>query len=169
MINERKWHAEEAIYRAVTGSNANFPDGDGTFTNGTFPTKGTIPKAVTKTGTIKSTGDRVRGTGTNFLSDVNVGDFIYDEDAAVRKVKSIESATMLTLESGFPSDLSSATDFHVCEKQYFVFVYAKSVGTADAELQEAPFIVNDTHVSGGAPLAYDASMANAKISFECHK
>jgi hypothetical protein len=169
MFNERVWHPEEAVYRAVTGESSNFPNGDGTFTIGTFPTKGTIPKAVTKTGTFKSTGANVRGSGTLFTKQCRVGDYLYNNDAEVRRIKEVISDDMLILDSAFGADISSATAVKVCEKQYFVAVYAKSIGTANAELQETVFAVSETFFSGGAPIAYDASATDAQIAFECHK
>lgn len=172
MINERVWKPEDAVYRAVTGQTSNFPDSDGTFTSGAFPTKGTIPKAVAKTGTITSTGTNVLGSSTLFETEAKIGDFIYDPDAAVsavRRITKILSNTMLEIASAFPVDIDAGSPFQVCEKQYFQMVYAKSTGSADAELQETTFRVNDTSLTGGAPLAYDASASNAEISFECHR
>ena len=170
MVKESLWHAERGRYRAVTGANSLFPNEDGVPTSyAPFPTKGTIPVAKTKTGTIQSTGVNVRGTGTLFRSEIEEGDYLYNGDAAVRKVLHIISDTLLVLEKGFASDVAALTALKVCKPQWAKEIDAKSTGTAAAILQETPFRVNDEDLCGGAPLAYDASATNAEISFSIAK
>jgi len=173
MVNESLWHAERGFFRAVTGQSSLFPGADGVPAIGTFPAKGTIPVARTLTGTISSASSNgyyvVLGVGTSFLSEVQVDDFIYDGDVSLRKVISVISDTQLILEHSFPSDLSGVA-LKVCKPQIFKKVQAKSTGTVDAKLQETIFKVgDDTPISGGAPISYDASASNAQISFSVSK
>ena len=170
MVKESLWHAERGRYRAVTGANSLFPNEDGVPTSYTpFPTKGTIPVAKTKTGTIQTDGANVRGTGTAFLSEIQEDDYLYNGDASVRRVIHVISDTLLVLEKAFPSSLSAGTALKVCKPQWAKEIDAKSTGTVAAILQETPFRVNDEDLCGGAPLAYDASASNAEISFSIAK
>lgn len=169
MINETLWHDEKQVFNAVTGQQSNFPQGDGTIDVGTFPTKGTIPIAQVKTGTITTDsnngdGRDVLGVGTKFIEEgLKVGDYLYDGDAAVRRIDSIASNTSLRLSQAFPSDLT-ADDVLYCERQVFKMIIVESTGSAAAELQESLFAVGRRVVHGGAPIAYDASMSDAQIS-----
>lgn len=173
MFNETKWHPEEGLYRAVTGSNSNFPTGaNGVPSTVSFPTKGTIPIAKTNTGTLSTTGINVRGVGTLFLSEFKPGDWLYNSSAAtiqsVRKIRSITSDTVMQLEQAFGVDVSGIAVLK-CEPQTFKAIQSESTGTAAAILQEAPFAIGSRIISGGSPIAYDASASNAQISFTCHK
>jgi hypothetical protein len=142
---------------------------------GSIPSKGTIPLAETLTGTIEtdsSVGDTegliVLGTGTIFLTELNIGDFLYDGDAAIRKILYIFSDTMLQIEEKFPADLSADPVLRP-KNQFYKQIIAKSTGTVDAELQEAVFRVGEDVVLGGSPVAYDCSTANTLIEFTCSK
>lgn len=159
MINNMLEYPEHGLYRAVTGSATVFPIGeDGVPTTiATFPVKGTIPIARIMTGTISSTGVSVRGTGTLFESQVKIGDYLYDADASVRKIKSIETDTLLTLEAAFPADVVGIT-VRKCEPQTFKVIQAENTSTdTAAELQEAPFAAGSRIISWGSPIAYDAT------------
>jgi len=141
---------------------------------GSIPAKGTIPLAETLTGTIDtdnagtSEGLIVMGTDTIFLTELMPGDFLYDGDAAVRKIRYIFSDTMLELEEKFPADLSG-DDVLRPKNMFYKQIIAKSTGTVDAELQEAVFRVGEDVVLGGSPVAYDCSTANTLIEFTCSK
>jgi hypothetical protein len=141
---------------------------------GAIPTKGTIPVAETLTGTITtdnagSTGGViVLGTGTLFFTELYVGDFIYNGDAEIRKIKAIFSDTMLEIEEKFPASLSGAAVKRP-KNHYYKTIVATSTGSADAELQEAKLEVDKKFEGMGSPLAYDASAVNAEITFECQK
>lgn len=141
---------------------------------GAIPTKGTIPLAETLTGTIStdnagtSAGLIVLGTDTIFLTELNVGDFLYDGDAAIRKILYIFSDTMLQIEEKFPADLSD-DDVLRPKNQFYKQIIAKSTGTVDAELQEAVFRVGEDVVLGGSPVAYDCSVGSTLIEFTCSK
>lgn len=165
--NELRWYPELAIYRAVTGSSANFPDGDGVPTIATFPAKGTIPIAKTLTGTISSTGNMVRGTGGKFNTELFVDDYLYDGDAAVRRIKKILDDDLLILEAAFPSDVVDIAVMR-CVPQTFKFVQVWSSHASNAaEFQEAPLGPGQHFETGGAPFAYDA--LTGAISFVCSK
>jgi hypothetical protein len=166
-IDELRWHAEIATYRAVTGVSANFPNGDGVPTIATFPAKGTIPIAKVLTGTISSTNENVRGTGTKFTTELFVDDYLYDADAAVRRIVKIIDDELLVLESAFPVDVVGIT-VRRCTPQTFkkIQVWSSHASNA-AEFQEAPLGAGQWFVTGGAPFAYDA--LTGQISFVCSK
>lgn len=158
MFNETMWHAEKAIFRAVTGGPYKLIGPYGTIIQGdTMPSKGTIPISSPKVGTIITQGIMVRGTDTQFRSDVQEEDFIHASDV-VRKVRHVISDTLLELEQAFPADITVDVQLQVCKPQVYKSIYAKSSGNADAtSLQEAPFKQGDTFVQGGAPISYDAT------------
>lgn len=166
MINQNLTNNEVKVERITTGTTHPYL--------GAIPTKGTIPLPDTLTGTITtdnagaSGGLIVLGSGTLFLTEVYPGDFIYDNDAAVRKVVAVFSDTMLKLEEKFPASVS-AIALKVPKRSYYKAITSRSSGTADAELQEASFVIQSATVTGGSPLAYDASAANAEIEFTCSK
>lgn len=61
-------------------------------------------------GTISSTGTAVTGTGTNFLTALRVGDYLYDPNTdSTRKIRTIASDTALTLETAFASNVPALT------------------------------------------------------------
>jgi hypothetical protein len=156
MFNQNVWHAEKAVFRAVTGGAYRLPGPYGTIIYGSiFPTSGTIPLSSPKAGTIISQGNMVRGTSTTFKTDVQEEDYIH-ANGVVRKVRHVISDTLLELEGGFPTDITSAHGLRVCRPQVYNSIYAKSTGSADATIQEAPFEQNDTFVQGGAPISFNA-------------
>lgn len=165
MVNEALFHDEQATFRAVTGGAYNFPNSYGLIASGTnFPTKGTIPQAVTQIGTFKSTGKVVRGTGTQFTQFIIQGDYLYDGNV-LRQIDYVQSDTMLFLKEGFPTDISSDTTVKTCSRQFFKLIIAKSThATVNAILQEAPFVPGDHTYNGGAPYSYDAT--SGQISFQ---
>lgn len=166
MINQNLVNNEVKVERITTGTTHPYL--------GAIPTKGTIPLAETLTGTITtdnagdSEGLIVLGSGTIFLTEVYPGDFIYDDDAAIRKVKAVFSDTMLELEEAFPASVA-AIDLMVPKRSYYKAITARSSGTVDAELQESSFVAGSSTVTGGSPLAYDASTADSEIEFTCSK
>lgn len=158
MFNQNEWHAEKAVFRAVTGGAYKLIGPYGTIVQGaSLPLKGTIPLSSPKAGTIITQGVMVRGTNTSFKTDVREEDFLHANNV-VRKVRHVISDTLLELEQAFPADISSAHGVWVCRPQVYNSIYAKSTGEADATaLQEAPFRQNDTYLQGGAPISYDAT------------
>lgn len=141
---------------------------------GAIPTKGTIPLAETLTGTIvtdnsgSTAGVIVLGTGTLFLTQLSVGDFLYDNLKSIRKIKAIFSDTMLEIEEKFPASVSAIAVLRP-KNQYYKEILATSSGTADAELMEGNFPDTAKYIGYGSPLSYDASVSNAQITFDCVK
>lgn len=165
MINETLFHNESGTFRAVTGGAYNIPNSYGDIVSGTsFPTKGTIPVAVTHIGTFQSGGKAVRGTGTQFTKFIIQGDYLYDGNV-VRQIDYVVSDTLLFLKEGFPTDVSSDTAVKICSRQFFKIIIAKSThASVNAILQEAPFVPGDHTYNGGAPVSYDAT--SGQISFQ---
>lgn len=163
-LNETMWHAEKQTFRVITGGAYTLPGAYGAIAYGAaFPVKGTIPFSKPFQGTIISQGNAVRGTNTRFLTDLSPDDHIHAKDV-VRKIAYIVSDTLLFLEAGFPTDITSAGEgLRICKPQIYKKIYAKSTGASDAIVQEATFKPNDEMTNGGAPISYDA--ASGQISF----
>jgi hypothetical protein len=168
MLNETLFHAENGAFRAQTGGAYNIPNAYGEIMRGTsFPRKGTIPEAVTREGTFKTTGKAVRGTSTQFTKLLQ-GSYLYNGDV-LRQIDHVVSDELMFLKQAFPSDVSVSTNVKVCERQFYKSIYAKSThATEDATLQEAPFSPGDAFLDGGAPVAYDTTSAG-EISFSVHQ
>ncbi len=166
-FNERTWHPQTADFRAVTGSAYRIRGAYGIIVYGSsFQRVGTIPLSTPAPGTIISQGPMVRGTNTTFTTSLKEGYFIHAKNV-VRRIRHIISDTLLELEGGFPTDITSAGEgVRFIRPQAFSSIYAKSTGSADPILQEAPFRQNDTEFQGGSPISYDASASNSEISFE---
>lgn len=146
---------------------------------GALPETGCIPKPTTKTGTIDtdtatSSGVKVAGTSTLFLTELAQGDFLADADGVVRRIKYIFSNTLLEIDAKFPSDLSGAAVKHVPKNKY-KRVFVQSTGTVAATLQEQSFAVGATFESGGEqfdgaqPFSYDVSTADTAITVQISK
>lgn len=61
-------------------------------------------------GTISSTGVAVTGTGTNFNVVLAPGDYLYDPNSnTVRRIRLVNSATSLTLETAFATNVPALT------------------------------------------------------------
>jgi hypothetical protein len=164
---QTQWHDQRNDFRAVTGSAYRIRGAYGIIAYGSsFPRVGTIPLSTPVAGTIISQGPNVRGTNTLFRSQLREGYYIHAKNV-VRKILHIISDDLLVLESGFPTDITSAGEgVRYIKPQGFHTIYAKSTGTADPILNEAPFRQSDTSFQGGAPISYDASLTNSEISFE---
>lgn len=171
MINNLLEYPEHNLFRAVTGATSVFPNAIKGIpvSMAPFPTKGTLPLARTMTGTLLTAGVIVRGTGTLFEDEFKPGDFVYNNDKAVRKILSIQSNIMMTLEATFTVDVIVAIAALKCEAQVFKVMQIESVGTAAAELQEAPFPIGSRVITWGAPIAYDASATNAQLAITISK
>lgn len=167
MFNETIAHPEVQVLRARTGGAYRIKGSGGAYVSGSnFPTKGSIPVATSKTGTILSTGRNVRGTGTQFINEIRSGDFIYAKDV-VRRVVSVDSNTALTLDDAFPTDIAVPVTPLVCQSQLYKAIYAKNTHTSvDAILQEAQIAPGNTFLCGGSPISYDAS--SGRLEFQLH-
>lgn len=166
---------ERRVDRVVVGNNT--PTTHPTL--GTIPVKGCFPQPLTLTGTLvtdnagTTAGLLVLGTGTFFITGnaagtgkpvVEVGDFIADANFVLRRVESIQSDTMLTLEYKFPANLAAAV-FYLVKKNFYRFIRAKSTGTANPTLQEQTFKQLDIFDNDGTPVSYDVTTASSEISF----
>jgi hypothetical protein len=86
--------------------------------SGGFPSAGSLPAAVTKTGTITSLLTIVTGTGTQFTKDLVRGQYLYNSSTnEVRKITGVSNDTTLIIESAFTSELS-ASAVYMTEAQY---------------------------------------------------
>jgi hypothetical protein len=168
MFNETLYHPEVATFRAVTGGAYNLKGAYGVMVKGSaFPVKGAIPIPTGKSGTIISTGKKVRGTDTLFTREMKEGDHIYAKDV-VRRIDYIVSDTLLVLTQEFPTDILTGVIPLICEQQFYKAIVAKNVHTSDAAiLQEAPIASGQVVLNGGAPLSYDAT--SGQIDFTLNK
>lgn len=177
MVNQTIFHDETEVYRlAIPTTGVTHP------ILGIFAAKGCVPAPVTKDGTIStdntdsSGGCVVRGVGTLFTqasaitnnnSDYQIGRFLVNADGVCRRIKAVNSDTIITLVNPFPASLSSSAPKLVINKP--AMITAKSVGTVDAIMQEQDFVVGESFVGGGTPLSYDVSAAGAQIDFSIHE
>ena len=163
---------EHASYRVVVGNN--------TATThpvlGSFPAKGCIPLPVTDVGTFQTdnagatAGLVVFGTNTQFLTGKTQtrpekGDFLCDSNFVLRRIKSVDSDTKITLDAKFPAGVAGGTAVKVVRKQQCRFITAESSGTAVAILNEQNFAVGSKWFNDGTPVSYDVSTASSEISF----
>ncbi len=169
MFNETLSFPENATFRATTGGAYNIIGAYGIRSAGTaFPTTGAIPIPTGKTGTILSTGKKVRGTGTLFTKQMKPGDFIYAKNV-VRMIDYIESDYMLTLTQAFPTDIAVAIIPLICECQFYKAIYFKNThASSSAICQESPISPGNTFLNGGAVISYDAS-GGGTLEFQLHK
>ena len=168
MFNQTIAHAEVEVLRARTGGAYRMKNSGGAYISGlSLPAKGSMPAAIGKTGTILSTGTQVRGTSTLFKNEIYAGDFLYAKDV-VRRVVSVDSNTMLTIEDAFPTDIAVAVIPMICKAQMYVAIYAKNThASGDAIIQEAPIAAANTFLNGGSPISYDASAG--RLEFQLHR
>lgn len=159
MINATLFHDTLNTFRCYSGQN-NHPY------FGNVRNKGVMPPPDTRPGTISSDVYAIRGVNTVFTRGrIKINDFLWDGQAAVRRVTAIQSDTLLFIDKPFPSPVSNLSVYHI-DRGAYRMIYAKSVGTVASILQEASFEVGNTALTGGSPIAYDASAAGAKIEFQ---
>jgi len=121
----------------------------------------------------------VTGVGTAFLNDpaglttktkfygmVEPGDYIAvnADGQMLRRIVQVKDDTNLVIEAPFPSSLNG--NFYIVKKNRYKMIYAKSVGSGNAILQEQTFVAGETFLNGGAPVTYDVTGTNAAISFQ---
>ena len=95
--------------------------------------------SITGTVTTSTSSNKVTGTGTNFTSDLAVGDVLYNSDKkTIGTVASITSATELTLVSKAMYAVSSGA---ITKRDDKVYTATLSGGT-DGEVTEADFYPN---------------------------
>jgi hypothetical protein len=133
--------------------------------------KGTIPTASTVTGTLSSTGTRVTGTGTLFLSEFRQGDYLFNSTAAtnpaVREVIHILSDTVMVISSAFPADVVGISALRVRAKYRGVGVV--NAGLDTGKLNEgdlAAGVIASINAEPGfsaKPCSYDATGTSFNI------
>lgn len=168
-VNESVIHPEEGIYRGVSGQSCLFPNSLGVPTVAVLPAKGSIPIARQLTGTFTSEGIYVRGVGTLFESEIQEGDYLFNGDAAVRKVTAVISDTLLELEVKFGVNVTVAVNVAKCQPQTFKKVQVWNTGYNLPKFNESPIGVGQWFESGGSPFGYDASGANTQLTFTVSK
>jgi hypothetical protein len=96
---------------------------------------------------------------------MRVGDFIYNGDASIRRIKNIIDDELLELNQAFPSDIATAADnVLVCQRQAFKqIIYECTHEDTPAILQEAPLALGVRAFNEGEPIVYDAT--GSEISF----
>lgn len=173
MENSTLFHNEIETFRLVLNSSGSTIHP----VLGTIPNKGILPLATQMTGTISSLnadasgGKLVIGVGTTFQGSIDnktlvqPNDFIYDPAQFVaRRVDKVLSDSRLMLTAKFPAQLSGVQLWVV--RRTFHKIYAKSTGASGVPiLLEQNFAIADTFLNSGAPVSYDASVANSEISF----
>jgi hypothetical protein len=114
--------------------------------------KGSIPTATAVTGTLSSSGTRVTGTGTKFLSEFREGDYLFNSTAAtnpaVREVLHILSDTVMVISSAFPADVSGISALRVRGKYRAVGIV--NSGAATGKLNEGD-LASGSSVTVNAP------------------
>lgn len=102
--------------------------------------KSTAPRPESLTGTVDSENYHVIGTGTQFLSEVQVGDYVVNYTSnEVRRVKDVKSDTLLGLNKPFSSEMSSAGLVIVPENNLTQFMVLENNGAAQASIDGESF------------------------------
>src|SRR5688500_14942926 len=110
-----------------------------------FPTKGTLPKGRTLTGTFSSVGTIVTGTGTLFTTELaGMQGWLYSTtDNELRMFTQINGNTNLVLDKAFTNNQTNQVVI-VCQPLY-VSIAAKSThNSTDANLNGKTFPVGAT-------------------------
>lgn len=123
------------------------------------PSAGPIPFAITKTGTVSSTGTVVTGTGTLFTTELVQGDYLYNAATnEVRKISGIQSNTILRIESAFTSGLS-AVSVQVSRSQFVsIAITATGAGTKDGAAISSGQLLSFNNDSGLEPFTYSGAL-----------
>ena len=160
MINATLFHDTLNTLRVYAGQNAHPYFGN-------VPVKGCMPPPKYGNGTIKADVYAIRGTNTTFQDGrIKINDFLWDGNAAVRRVVDIQSNNLLFIDKPFPGVVNGLSVYHAPRGQYRM-IYAKSTGaTVAAILQESTFSAGESMVNGGTPMGYDASAAGSSIEFQ---
>lgn len=116
-------------------------------------TKDTVPQSDAKTGTFTTSGKVVTGSGTSFLTEVKIGDWLVnlagDEVAEVIKVN---SDTQLEIKFKFSSDVAAATAVRIVDSRIAKVMYMElsNDGGVDTTIDGETFLA-DKATSFGQP------------------
>lgn len=103
-----------------------------------------VPASSTKTGTIKTAGINVTGTGTLFLSEVKPYDWIVDiTNDEARKVMTRRDDLFLTIDFPFTADFAAGTTLKVVRSRA-KSVSIANVGGASATIDGSAFVQGET-------------------------
>ena len=125
---------------------------------GTITTNGITLTGTTAvgTGTITSSGITVTGAGTNFITQLAIGNYIIVGSQAFEIVK-INSATSLTLGGSFSSDLLSATAFSYSTTKFTRELVSGSVIVSNAQTWTVDAVTDGYNATLVAPNATEAA------------
>lgn len=138
-----------------------------------FPTKGTLPKGRTLSGTWSSVGNIVTGTGTKFTTELAGGKYwLYSTtDNELRPFHQINGDDNIYLETPFTNDQTGQAMI-VCAPLYQGIAAKCTHATINANLNNRTFaagsVKNLNYSAGVNPITYDAaSGANmSEITFD---
>lgn len=100
----------------------------------------TVPASALKTGTIRTIGINVIGTGTLFLSEVKPFDWIVDiTNDEIRKVVTRRDDTYLAIDSPFTSDIAAGHDVRVVRSRAKE-ISVSNEGAANGEVDNQVFL-----------------------------
>lgn len=120
---------------------------------------GTLPFAITKTGTVSSVGTVVTGTGTLFTTELVQSDYLYNAATnEVRKITGIQSNTILRIDTAFTSPLS-AVAVQTSRAQFVsVAITATGAGTKDGVAMTSGQNISINNDAGISPFTYSGSL-----------
>lgn len=138
-----------------------------------FPTKGTLPKGRTLTGTYSSAGKIVTGTGTLFTTELQgMKGYLYSTtDNELRSFFQINGDTNLYLEQAFTND-QTAQAMIVCTPLYRGIAAKSSHATIASNFNNRTFpagsVKNINFDAGVNPITYDAASGSnmGEITFD---
>jgi len=138
-----------------------------------FPTKGTLPKGRTLTGTFSSVGTIVTGTGTLFTTELaGMKGWLYSTtDNELRMFTQINGDTNLVLDKPFTNNQTNQAVI-VCTPLYMSIAAYSSHSSAPANLNNKEFSAGTTksynNDAGIIPITYDAASGSnmGQITFD---
>jgi hypothetical protein len=138
-----------------------------------FPTKGTLPKGRTLTGTFSSVGTIVTGTGTLFTTELaGMQGWLYSTtDNEVRMFTQINGDTNLILDKSFTNNQTDQAVI-VCTPLYIAIGAKSSHASNSASLNNREFtagsVKNFSFDGGLTPITYDAAsgVSTGEITFD---
>jgi hypothetical protein len=136
-------------------------------------TKGVVPAAVTRTGTIATTGKVVTGTGTKFtdFKEVRVGDFLYSNlRSEIRVITAIYDDLRMDIDRAFSTNLPAGEPVAIVRKGLSEISFSNThasttakISTIDYDNQNFVAGQNIT-LSGKTPVAYDPNGGKLAVS-----
>lgn len=123
------------------------------------PAQGTLPFAITKTGTVSSVGTVVTGTGTLFTTELVQSDYLYNAATnEIREITGIQNNTTLIIDSAFTSPLS-AVAVQTSRTQFVsVAITATGTGTKDGVAIASGQFLSFNSDGGISPFTYSGSL-----------